>query len=374
MVFIPYLFPFLACFVLIFGLHYKGGWNACFWILVVGVGFAALLQYLVKFLHTRTVEYLGSRVKEARHEESWTELQEGTETRRDSQGNFYTEKVIKEIFHPEKYYFISTRGTKIDIDSDFFDYILHKWQTRPTSVSWSGRHIKGGNRYGAEAMMPPDPIWDDADDEKWVCVTEKGYYVNKIQKSNSIFKFRKLRGKEAEAMGLYDYPDIVRHNAPCILSDNINIWVENRIREKFDRFNARFAPQAQMRLFILLFDASQGVATAEMQKTYWQGGNKNEFVICLGLTPSNEVKWASVFSWSDAQQLEAETANWFMRNPKLDWDRFYSWFLVNFKKWKRKEFSDFKYVQVSLQLWQIIAIYILCIIENIVAVNVALSP
>lgn len=128
-----------------------------------------------------------------------------------------------------------------------------------------------------------------------------------------------------------------------------------------------------MRLYILLFDYLKGIDIAEQQKRYWNGGNKNEFIICLGLTSKSEVKWAYVFSWSDEKNLEIETTQWFLKNRNLNLNSFYNWFFHHHKKWKRKEFKDFDYISIPLKLWQLLTIYFISVLENIIAVNFVLS-
>ena len=213
------------------------------------------------------------------------------------------------------------------------------------------------------------------DNPKWVSITEKNRYINPIKNSNSIFGFQKINKEEANKIGLYEYPTITKYDAPCILYENFNFFKvpETEILKKFRRFNAGIAPKTQMRLYILIFDYLKGINIAEQQKIYWKGGNKNEFVICLGLTSKLEVKWAYVFSWADEQNLETETTQWFLKNRRLDLDSFYNWFFNHHKKWKRKEFKDFDYISTPLQLWQILSIYFLSLLENIIALNIVLK-
>ncbi len=36
---------------------------------------------------------------------------------------------------------------------------------------------------------------------------------------------------------------------------------------------------------------------------YWEGGNKNDFVVCFG-SKNNKVTWCYPFSWADSQKSE----------------------------------------------------------------------
>lgn len=189
--------------------------------------------------------------------------------------------------------------------------------------------------------------------------------------SNSIFKFEKIDAKQAEEIGLYDYPSIRDFDAPCILSGSIP--VSDSVRSLFRKFNAYHAPQWQMRLYILLFEASKGISVSEKQRAYWQGGNKNEFVLCIGMADENTIEWARAFSWADEQEREVSVSQWLMDNPIIDWEKIYDYLTIALCSWKRKEFKDFDYININLPLWQIITTLTLCATENFLALYIAIN-
>ena len=375
MVTFAYLVPVIAVILLKTVLHFNGEWTALLWVLLAGEITVASLHLGALFCQLLQTEYLGSLVKSVHFEEAWTELIEITEYKKDSNGNSISVKTIKEKYHPRKHYFYTTRNTKIKTDWEFYKYVLEKWQKSPQTLSWSGSHIKNGKRFGEYCTSDDYIGFNTYDNKRWVSVTEKHKYINPIQNSNSIFRFQNISKKEAKEIGLYFYPGITRHAAPCILYDNFKFLItpDIEILNKFRRFNAAIGSQVQMRLYILIFDYMKGIEIAEKQKIFWNGGNKNEFIICLGLTSKNEVRWSYVFSWSDEQNLEVETSQWFLKNKNLDLYKFYDWFVYKYKTWQRKEFSDFYYLSVPLKLWQLLTIYIISVLENIIAVNITLG-
>ena len=366
-----YLIPLLACLVLNLGFHYTGEWKVYLWIVLAGEAVVGLLHVIFHYARTHTKEYLGSLVADITYEAPWTEIQHYTVTRKDSRGNTYTTVQTRYIYHPERYHFNTTRGSNISTDSDFFNYVIARWGVEPTTVRWTSPRIRGGVRYGENAEMPAVAGQPYADDTRRISVTETHKYRNPIRNSNSIFKFPRIPRKRAEELGLYDYPEILRHDMPCVLSNDVLIDFE--VREKFRRFNGFHAPAAQMRLFILVFPAEKGVAITEYQRAYWQGGNKNEMTICIGVNPDDTVEWARAFSWADNKQLEVEAADWLLTHRQLDLDAFHDWLADNYWRWERKQFSDFKYISVSLSLWQILTIYGMSILENALAIKIALA-
>lgn len=366
MIAIAYLIPFLSCLLLSVAFHYQGEWTTYLWLWGIGELVAVVLHIVFHYNRTHATEYLGSLVNSVHHEEEWIELVPRTVTRRDSRGNTYTTVQIVEQRHPERYYFYTTRGTRLETNRLFFTYVLGRWTIPPVWDRWTDRRIKGGVRYGSHQTMnfySPENLYDD---NRYISITEKHRYKNKIRNSNSIFRFRKIAGKEARNLNLYDYPGFSDYDIPCILDRENKIPWETK--EKFRRFNGAFACANQMRLFVLVFNSSETTAaTAVFQREYWQGGNKNEFVVCLGVNSDNEVEWAECFSWADSKQLEAETTTWFLKNKNLNLDEFYSWFIQNYSKWKRKEFSDFKYIWITLSGYQTLCIVSVELIGNAVA-------
>ena len=365
MIVLAYLVPVLSCLLLYFGFHFEGEWQ--FYAILFGGGevLVALLHWAFFSSLSSCKEYLGGIVTSIYYEEPWTEIVIHRETYTDSNGKTRT-RIRKEYKdHPEEYSFYTSIGTYSDISASDFRKIRDLWNVPGHTDIWRDEKIKGGIRMGCHYDfydMNPSCIEDNT---YWVPVTVKRNYKNKIRSSNSIFKFQKISKSEAEQLGLPDYPELIGFDAPCVLSEDFEVLsYPDRL---FRKFNAGVAPRAQMRLYILLFEADKGVGISELQRAYWQGGNKNEFVICIGLDHLRHVAWAHAFSWADEQQLEVEVAQWLMQQGYLDWDDLYEWMKSNLPRWKRKEFKDFDYIRVSLPLKRFLWIFFLTVLANGVA-------
>lgn len=371
MVFGVYLLPVVACLLLHFGFDYHGEWYAYLWVMLFGEATAAGAHILFYRHHAYFTEYLGSIVKSIHYEEDWVELVETTETRTDSNGRSYQVKSIKEKYHPEKYYFYTTLDTKFKCDYYFYSYVENIWQLSSHIDSWTGSSIKGGRRYGKSYRFRDFSPAEEQKIENWVPVTETHKYKNKIRCSNSILKYVKIDKSRAAEIGLVDYPKIIDYDAACIISRDRT--VPPKIDDYFRRYNARIAPESEMRLYIILFDANRGIGIAEQQRNYWQGGNKNEFVLCIGLDEGNHVEWAHAFSWADIQQKEVETAQWLMEQGSLNWEELFNYLSTQLSDWKRKEFSDFNYINVSLPLWHTLGVYGVSVLENALGLYMCLN-
>ena len=231
--------------------------------------------------------------------------------------------------------------------------------------SITGYEICGGVRYGDEYYYNDvikrgggycDPICNQELVKYMFTITEPHVYENKVQNSNSIFRFESIPDDEAQELGLHPYPAINYLDQSPILGKSIDGYTE----QLFRAFNAYYGGLNQIRVFVHLFDASQGIEIAEKQQAYWKGGNKNEFSVCLGLD-GNTVKWCYTFSWMDEPTLGVNTEDYFRHHPELDLRAYVRWLAENIDMWKRKEFADFRYLRVQLSPKQAALLLILCV-------------
>lgn len=371
MIAIAYLVPVVGCLVLYFLFGYAGSWQTYAIVFACGEATVGLCHRLCYKSFTSCTEYLGSMIRSIHYEAPWTERIVRTETKTDAKGRTYTRTYVQYVYHPAKHYFHTSIGSRYPMNAAYFHEVKTLWGVRKHSDTWTGPHIQGGVRFGHHYIL--DDLGETEIEKPiyWIPVTEKHSYKNKIRSSNSIFKFEKISREQAAELGLHEYPAIINNDAPCILSTDLPIPPDADVM--FRKFNARYGPGLQIRLYILLFDAEKGIGISEMQRAYWQGGNKNEFVVCMGLDADRSVKWARAFSWADEQNIEVEAAQWLMHHPRLEWAEFYEWLKVNLLGWKRKEFSDFDYINVTLPLKYFLIVLFASILENSLAIYLVLE-
>lgn len=362
MIAFAYFIPALACLLLHFGFRYEGDWTAYAWIFGCGEATVGLLHWAFYRSFTSCGEFLGSLVSSIHYEAPWTEVVVRYETKTDSKGRTQTVRRVSYVYHPEQHYFFTSIGSRYGMNRSFFCHVRDLWGVFMHRDRWIGANIRGGVRTGCHYNFSDLEPTRYNDNRYWVPVSESHTYRNKIRCSNSIFKFEKISDEKARELGLIDYPIISGIDAPAILSKDFT--VPYYADDLFRKFNAGVAPRRQMRLYVLLFDWKKGIGISELQQAYWQGGNKNEFIICIGLDDSATIRWARAFSWADEQQLEVEVAQELMNKERLDWEFLYHWLENNIYRWKRKEFKDFNYIHVTLPLRHFIWILFLSLLEN----------
>jgi hypothetical protein len=118
---------------------------------------------------------------------------------------------------------------------------------------------------------------------------------NPTRRSPNIMNLPTVSEEEATELGLFDYPD----EHPSMFQSNrvlgdaavhIRVW---------DEINARLGEALKINLILVKFD---DISLAYKQESYWEGGKKNDVVICYGGS-DNKPDWSYVFGWSDDKTI-----------------------------------------------------------------------
>ncbi len=301
-------------------------------------------QWLLKRRQTKDVEFLGDNVVAVTYYEDWDEWIVQIETREvpagtDSNGHtiYRTETVDRSHreYHPEHWTYSCHAG---EYSMSFRDYETMR-KILKTERVFKDMHRDYYTKDG-DAWVT---FWDNSI-ETCIPLTHKHKYINKVIGSNSIFKFATVREQERVDNELVDYPEVGYDQNTVI---NLNV-PDNHIRE-VRLLNALCGPQYQFRLFVIGFKG-KGPEVAELQRAYWEGGNKNELVVCLGMSDDDKkVEWCHCFSWCDEPKLEVKTRDYFIQHPELDLIAYCNWLKEHLPTdWKRKEFKDFDYIRTHL--------------------------
>ena len=345
-------------------LLYFGHWQENLWLSYLACALvSSLILYFIIRRASRHKEYLSGYALCAEHHEPWVERVVYTETYTDSRGKSHTRRKVRYVHHPDRWLIALNTGRVTDISHASYCDLVAMWGTEEQWIN--PPHINcvsggGGQRYD----------WNEAVAD--ACTeTYYGLYINYIRNSNSIFKHRTISDEEAASLGLVSYPQLDSRFLECdavltspMLSDRYR--PSGQQQRAIQLFNAFYGQRREIHAFVLLFDATrQGLQTAIDQRAYWHGGNKNEFSVCLGVDTSKEqteVVWCKAFSWCDIPSLESAAESWFIANRKLDIEAFAEWLLDNVGLWKRKNFSDFKYLGVRLSSGRLAAVYVVAVV------------
>ncbi len=295
---------------------------------------------MVKSL-TSDTEYYSAYAVNAMHYDEWDEYIHKTCSYTVSCGKGCTRVVTYDCSyvdnHPEYWEANLSDGSSTIISQEKYLYLKSIWE----------------NEEFVEMNRHYHSIDGDAQKTNWnekfktiIPYDSSGSYDNKPQTSETAFHFEELDSLKKKRVFNYPEVDNFKQNT-CINCDDYSKLILRKI-------NGLYGVKHQIKIFVIIFKNKQEL-TAELQRQYWKGGNKNELVICVDYNN----RWAKSFSWSDDKLLESKCNQLFM-NEKLSIPQK----LIKLKEmvpslWKRKEFKDFDYIDIQLTTNQLIWIYII---------------
>ncbi len=320
-----------------------------------------------EYLQTRDFEYWGGHYVSVSYEEPWDERVPCshpiycTRTYTDSQGKTQTESYICGYYHPydvdyhpPEWYAHDNNKVYRSISKSRFEELAGKWGNKNFVDMHRYYHSIDGDKYVS--------FFDDKD-ENLVSVFYTRHYENKIQATDNVIGFRTLSPEEISEYKLFEYPGAKHEDVDFILGGG-----NESEQRQLKLLNARLGRPNQVVVWILLFrDLPR--ETAFLQREYWKGGNKNEFVICVGLDSADKIRWAETFSWTDREDFKIlvrdtiarETGNQLILPPLIDFLR-----EEIPRRWTRKEFAEFDYLRIRRPAWVIIVSFLFLGIQPIV--------
>ncbi|MDR0283189.1 MAG: hypothetical protein LBI53_08145 [Candidatus Peribacteria bacterium] len=361
------IIPTITIIFLVYKFKHKITW----WEALIHFGVAILLIWIMKIIGekslTHATEYWGDLVERVEYYEEYSIWDHETCTRTvtDSNGNTHTERYDCSHldYHPPQWKAITASGWKFSISKEKYAELMKRFNATPVfkdmhrerECGFGDYVVKDGNMYYG--------TWDK-DPAKSYAVSRTKTYENKVQCSHSVFNFQKVTKEEAKENELFTYPKVKNWRVQTVFGgeklNNLNL-----IEDKFHFLNGDLGPRKQVRVWILIFE-NKPLSIAKLQESYWVGGNKNEFIVCIGINDSLGVQWCYPFSWTEVHEIKINTRNFVIGQKKLDLIALseYLYSELN-EKWIRKNFKDFDYLVVEPPLWGLITAFILQIIFNI---------
>ena len=360
MIVITYILPFITALVLLFIFHKKMVWWEYLVLILPSLLIVFISQLIMVTCNSIDTEYIGGYVTKITYYEEWDEMVLRTKTRRvpcgtDSQGHtkYRTETytVWERVYHPEKWTYTDNENDELRINKKRYELIKKRLNYPLVFRDMKRRyHRIDGDAYDTYWNNNPYTLYD---------LTHKHKYKNKIKsyQSNTIFRYMDINEDEAKEMGLYEYPDIVDMSQNPIIGRNVS----DKDKQRIQYINAIYGKSKQFRMYILLYE-NKDIEISELQKSYWQNGNKNEFIVCLGMK-ADSVVWSNSFSWCDEPRLEVLTRDYFIQNPKLNIDEYGKWLEKQIpNNWTRKQFEDFDYISINVSNTQEVCLLIMMIV------------
>ena len=185
-------------------------------------------------------------------------------------------------------------------------------------------------------------------------------YTNKIQASYSVYKHPDIDLDEYP--DLPAYPDTVREQlyVDRILGDVPNKEKANEELSKANTYLNKMIPDPenpekkrsykQANLIFANVGEGKPQEYGFALQDYWEGGNKNDFVVAFSMDKNGHIAWAYPFSWSDSELVKIEVKQYMEKQKNLqdftpvvqDVSQ-----LIE-EKFERKEFAEFNYLKIDV--------------------------
>lgn len=322
--------------------------------LIVPVLLIFLLKWILSENNVTSTEYWTNPVQKVEYFEDWDEwIDETCECCCDDDGNNCTTYDCSYRRYHEEYWLLTTSTGSYKITQQEFKRISNLFSNIQKVDLNRDYYRKDGDKWLS--------VWPGTN-KTLESVSTAHKYRNKIKASKNVFNFPDIDTSDINRYGLYDYPSIKNLKQRHILGldDSVN-------ERKMEILNSRLGPTKQVKVFILFFTDKDKMA-GQMQEWYWKGGNKNEFIICIGLDKSGKVKWNYIFSWTEKAINKIEIRNYIDdqidKKIKLSEIIDYTYTILN-NNFVRKQFKDFEYLKIDMTGKQLLLLYSIILIFSI---------
>jgi hypothetical protein len=369
MIWFALIIPIVAILILAIGFTKRITWWEYLLILGIPIACIAIGKYASVMSQVMTTEYWNNYIVSATYDEPWNEKvscrhpKYETRTRRvrDADGKgYHTETYQVQVgwqhlydvdHHPAQWYMEDDMGGTYAITSQYFENLCTLWNMRQFKDMQRHYHTIDGDRY----VTLYDKIFNHTEP-----IVTKHLYENRVKCSKSVFNFETVTTNQITQYKLFNYPP---YNG---LNDyNPVLGISNPEASRLLQiYNGLNGSTKQLHMLLLVFK-NQPIQAAIYQQSLWKNGNKNEFVVCVGVD-SNQITWTKCFSWTDAEILKVTTAREIGEMKTFDCKQIVEYMgkkvAPNFQ---RKHFSDFKYITVQPTPIAIIITYVITLLVTI---------
>jgi hypothetical protein len=350
------------------------------WEVLIPVGASALFILISYFTMKSTtledVEYNGYIITEARYYEPYITWVDKTCSRSvpcgtDSKGNtkyctqYYDCSYCEE--NGPRWTMLDSGGNEIGITEGKYLALVKKWSATKAFVELN-RDIDYHGGCGQDGDMYRI-VWDQHIFTSETTTYEKSF-TNILKSNHSAFNYPNIEKDKARTSGLYEYPQFGEYNyQPCVLGiKDFNSKVKNRITKSLEYLNGAYGSKYKVKVFTLFYK-NRDIDTAFQQEAYWDGGNQNEIVVCIGLNNLGNIEWIKPFSWCDDKQVLVNIREDLMEATVKDEKAFYKAYMDAIKThWHYKSFEDFNYLSFEPTTGQLLFVYIMTFIISVGAI------
>lgn len=147
-----------------------------------------------------------------------------------------------------------------------------------------------------------------------------------------------------------------------------DFYFHDSTHRKFEWFSGYYGPRNKIKLWTLIFK-NKPIDIAFTQEQYWQNGNQNEVVVCIGVDEKLKFQWVKVFSWCDNKRICVDTREDLMNLGVLNANGMIDIYTKNVKKYYHyKSFKDFNYLTFEPTTKQVATVYLLSFFISLILI------
>lgn len=366
------LIPIVAILILLFNFKRQMTWWEYVLLFIIPVAVIAITKVASVSSQTKDYEVWNAYLTSARYVEAWSTWVVETCSKEVCTGSGDDRRCHTEYYdcsycndHREYWEAYDNLGNSYRISESQFNYLCSKWKNK--TFKELNRRIKRHGSCGVdgdEYITQYNNVFEDM-----VPIASRHNYENKIQASKSVFNFQKVDTVDIRELGLYEYPPIDMWNYNPIIGGN-SIAASQRLQ----KWNGKLGSFKQVHILICVYK-NKPFESALMQENYWVGGNKNEFILCIGLDDENKIEWTHVISWTEQEKLKIDVRE-DVKDMPYDLMKIVDYTADKVsKQFVRKKFADYDYISIKPTGTAIVVAFIITLVLTIgLSVFFVLNP
>ncbi len=313
------------------------------------IGGSGMLAMIILFAGTDNAKYSeiwNYKVVSIKHTEEWTVRE--SRTREVSCG---TDKKGNTKYRTETYYVTEHYGPYWNSTDEYGDvHTISQEEYDKWAKIWGNSKVVGHHK--GTATLLHTAISGDIFQCVWAGDFDRMYpfhyirnYVNKVRATKNIWSTAE---PDAKDKALFTRPADVGNVIPIVSYDSSGSMFNDEEKLYLERKNCIWGPSKQMHLMLVIFNSKDsGIDMVARVLNAWQGPNKNELCVFMGLDADRKTTWIQTVSWMDDTTLHALINDHWL-GKRIDVKEFAGFIDGNLKNWKRKSFKDFDYIRIEI--------------------------
>ncbi len=363
-IYLAFIFPLLLSAVLYVFFKRKTKYWEVIIPFVATVLFIVIAKWISISSLTSDTEYLGGYVTEARYYEAWDEEVDcrhpiycescsGTGKDRSCYKYVCGHHHMYDVDYHSEYWRVQTSLGGYNISEAKYNALVRKFKMEPIFHDMHrDYHSIDGDMYYV--------TWDNTD-EKLEPVVDTHSYENRPRVSHSLYRYQEVDSFDIKTYKPFNYPKIYNIYHQQVILGAKNDAAEHALQV----VNSRLGGTKQVRVYVMVYKSNDRECGI-IQERYWEGGNKNELNVCIGVDDNLNIRWAHIFSWTEQEEVKVNIRTHIEESKRLNLVDYVSFIDKEVKlNWKRKHFKEFDYLTIEPTMSQVVWILILSFLINV---------